>query len=95
MPEFIDPVFTKTSPKCSFSVKGNERFGLVFAKSGSINSGSVLLRLSLAGSKEGQTTFVPLWDRMEIGGSVVMDSNLYCKGNLITRGSLIDVVYLG
>jgi hypothetical protein len=38
VPEFIDPVFAKTSPKCSFSVIENERFGLVFAKTGSINS---------------------------------------------------------
>ncbi len=53
MPEFIDPVFAKTSPKCSFSIIDNgpfrlvfaktienERFGLVFAKTGSINSGT-------------------------------------------------------
>jgi hypothetical protein len=38
VPELIDPVFTKTSPKPSFSVIENERFGLVFAKTGSINS---------------------------------------------------------
>ncbi len=40
VPEFIDPVFAKTSHKRSFSVIENERFGLVFAKTGSINSGS-------------------------------------------------------
>ncbi len=39
MPEIKDPVFTKTSPKCSFSMSENERFGLVFAKIGYINSG--------------------------------------------------------
>ncbi len=38
MPEFIDPVFAKTSPKRSFSVIENEPFGLVFAKTGFINS---------------------------------------------------------
>ncbi len=38
--EIIDQVFTKTSPKRSFSVIENERFGLVFAKTGSINSGT-------------------------------------------------------
>jgi hypothetical protein len=46
VPEFVDPVFTKTSPKRSFSVIENEHFELVFAKTGSINSGtdrSVLL----------------------------------------------------
>ncbi len=37
--EFIDPVFVKTSPKRSFSVIQNERFGLVFVKTGSIISG--------------------------------------------------------
>ncbi len=40
MPEFIDPVFAKTSPKSSFLVIQNERFGLVFTKTGSINSGT-------------------------------------------------------
>jgi hypothetical protein len=41
VPEFIDPIFTKTSPKRSFSVILNERFGLIFAKTGSIISGTV------------------------------------------------------
>jgi hypothetical protein len=40
VPEFIDPVFKKTSPKRSFSVIQNERFGLVFAKTGSIILGT-------------------------------------------------------
>jgi hypothetical protein len=40
VPEFIDPDFAKTCPKRSFSVTENERFGLVFAKTGSINSGT-------------------------------------------------------
>jgi hypothetical protein len=38
--EFIDPVFAKTSPKRSFSMSQIERFGLVFAETGSINSGT-------------------------------------------------------
>ncbi len=38
MPEIIDPVFAKTSPKRSFCMTENERFGLVFVKTGSINS---------------------------------------------------------
>ncbi len=42
VPEFIDPVSAKTSPKRSFSVIENWRFGLVFAKTGSINSGTGL-----------------------------------------------------
>ncbi len=37
VPEFIEPVFAKT---CSFTITENERFGLVFAKTGSINSGT-------------------------------------------------------
>ncbi len=40
MPEIIDPVFAKTSPKRSFSMTENERFGLVSANTGSINSGT-------------------------------------------------------
>ncbi len=40
VPEIIDPVFAKTSPKRSFSMTENERFGLVFANTGSINSGT-------------------------------------------------------
>ncbi len=41
MPEFIDPVFAKTCPKRSFSMIENERFGLFFANTKSINSGTV------------------------------------------------------
>jgi hypothetical protein len=40
VPEFIDPVFAKTSPKRSFCMTENERIGLVFVKTGSINSGT-------------------------------------------------------
>jgi hypothetical protein len=40
VPEFIDPRFVKTSPKRSYSVIENEGFGLVFAKTGSIISGT-------------------------------------------------------
>jgi hypothetical protein len=32
VPEIIDPVFAKTSPKRSFSMTEHERFGLVFTK---------------------------------------------------------------
>jgi hypothetical protein len=32
VPEIIDPVFAKTSPKRSFSMTEYERFGLVFTK---------------------------------------------------------------
>ncbi len=40
VPEVIDPVFAKTSQKRSFCMTENERFGLVFVKTGSINSGT-------------------------------------------------------
>jgi len=40
VPEFIGPIFAETSPKRTFSIMENERFGLVFAKTGSINSGT-------------------------------------------------------
>jgi hypothetical protein len=42
VPEIIDPVSAKTSSKHSFLMTENEHFGLVFAKTGSINSGTGL-----------------------------------------------------
>ncbi len=42
VPKFIEPVFAKTSATRSFSTTKNERFGLVFVKTGSINSGTDL-----------------------------------------------------
>ncbi len=41
VPEIIDPVFVKTSQNARFLLSENERFGLVFVKTGSINSGTV------------------------------------------------------
>jgi hypothetical protein len=46
----MDPVFAKTSPKRSFSVIENECFELVFAKTGSINSGTGLALLKIPSS---------------------------------------------
>jgi hypothetical protein len=43
MPEIIDPVFAKTSQNARFLSSENERFGLVFVKTGSINSGNTVL----------------------------------------------------
>ncbi len=40
VPEFIDPVFTKTSPKRSFSLNRKRAFWRVFVKTGSIISGT-------------------------------------------------------
>jgi hypothetical protein len=42
VPEFIDPVFTKTSSKRSFSLNRKRAFWLVFAKTGSIISGTAV-----------------------------------------------------
>jgi hypothetical protein len=43
VPEFIDLVFAKISPKRSFSIIENECFRLVFAKTRSIYSGTDLV----------------------------------------------------
>jgi hypothetical protein len=43
VPEIIDPVFAKTSQNARFLISENERFGLVFVKTGSINSGTEVL----------------------------------------------------
>jgi hypothetical protein len=40
VPEIIDPVFAKTNQNARFLLSENERFGLVFVKTGSINSGT-------------------------------------------------------
>jgi hypothetical protein len=40
VPEIIDPVFAKTSQNARFLLSENELFGLVFVKTGSINSGT-------------------------------------------------------
>jgi hypothetical protein len=40
VPGIIDPVFVKTSQNARFLLSDNERFGLVFEKTGSINSGT-------------------------------------------------------
>ena len=44
MPEIIDPVFAKTSQNARFLLSENERVGLVFVKTGSVNSGTVDLQ---------------------------------------------------
>jgi hypothetical protein len=61
VPEFIDPVFEKTSSKRLFSVIENEAVGLVFAKTGSINSGT------------GVGVLVPEFSRLEVKGAKFSD----------------------
>ncbi len=48
MPEIIDPVFMKTSQNARFLLSENERFGLVFVKTGSINSGTDVNRVHMS-----------------------------------------------
>ncbi len=57
MPEFIDPVFAKTRPKRSFCMTENERIGLVFPKTGSINSGTDLYQNMLIPASLGTNWF--------------------------------------
>jgi hypothetical protein len=47
VPEIIDPVFAKTSQNARFLLSENERFELVFVKTGSINSGTVFARSTI------------------------------------------------
>jgi hypothetical protein len=53
MPEIIDPVFAKTSQNARFLLSENERFGLVFVKTGSINSGTGLYHSTIQPSQRG------------------------------------------
>ncbi len=46
VPEIIDPVFAKTSQNARFLLSENERFGIVFVKTGSINWEQENLRFS-------------------------------------------------
>jgi hypothetical protein len=48
VPEIIDPVFAKTSQNARFLLSENERFGLVFVKTGSINSGTDLCKTTIS-----------------------------------------------
>jgi hypothetical protein len=53
VPEIIDPVFAKTSQNARFLLSENERFGLVFVKTGSINSGTGLYLSTIQPSRRG------------------------------------------
>jgi hypothetical protein len=50
LPEIIDPVFAKTSPKRSFLMTEYERFGLVFTKTRVYKFGRDILVQILRGS---------------------------------------------
>ncbi len=66
MPEIIDPVFAKTSQNARFLLSENERFGLVFVKTGSINSGTVVVcGLNFRADSEKMDTTV--WSNLQQG----------------------------
>jgi hypothetical protein len=60
VPEIIDPVFTKTSQNARFLLSENERFGLVFVKTGSINSGTAMSDFSDNGRLNKNTNYKQL-----------------------------------
>ncbi len=67
VPEFIDLVFAKTSRKRSFSMTEHERFGFVFANTGSIHSGT--------GGGKGYTITSELWT-LDSGNENTLTSTL-------------------
>jgi hypothetical protein len=54
VPEIIDPVFAKTSQNARFLLSENERFGLVFVKTRSINSDTDSCRRERGGREAGR-----------------------------------------
>ncbi len=88
VPEIIDPVFTKTSPKRSFCMTENERCGLVFVKTGSINSGTVLYGII---SERRSVLAAQLLLREKSGGQRVdTDSNIPS----LPGGSMIFMIFI-
>ncbi len=77
MPEFKDPVFAKTSLKGSFSIIENERFGLVFAKTRSMNSGSVVVTVT---SKEENSKDFCLSSKNSVSGLTIVLLTEYFAG---------------
>ncbi len=67
VPEIIDPVFAKTSQNARFLLSENERFGLVFVKTRSINSGTGNCLKSQARRKKG----FDIYDRHKLGVKTV------------------------
>jgi hypothetical protein len=91
VPEIIDPVFAKTSQNARFLLSENERFGLVFVKTGSINSGtgknpyvrnSVIFRINVK-------TTLNFWFLLNPSSSHVRRAcceTYYCSGRLLWGG---------
>ncbi len=72
----MDLVFAKTSPKRSFSMTENERFGLVFTNTGSINSGTGRY---VSKSHKG-------WHQTEVSNTVVSAKNfLFLKSKMALK----------
>jgi hypothetical protein len=95
VPEFIDPVFTKTSPKRSFSLNRKRAFWLVFAKTGSIISGTGFKSSNCGRDNvqcKGNITVSRL-DRQERIGNVkiVMNGYLHVEDN---HGPTADIHHL-
>jgi hypothetical protein len=65
VPEIIDPVFAKTSQNARFLLSENERFGLVFVKTGSINSDTDIFKTVIAGLPCIQIYFILNTDSIE------------------------------
>ncbi len=92
MHEFIDPVFAKTSPKRSFSVIENERFRLVFAKIGFINSATGVRNIIqgvLLGHFKDKAGSLKMNTALEYRTRVVQEGGRRCK-----KSTLNDLVHL-
>jgi hypothetical protein len=79
VPKFIDPVFTKTSPKHSFSLNRKRAFWLVFVKTGSIISGTGLHSMALVSAVAAVPTAVEFSSAIFFGLSSQKDSKKIMK----------------
>jgi hypothetical protein len=91
VPEFIYPVFVKTSPKRSISMTEKEHFGLVFAKTGSVISGSGVIQCTVQ-----KTIFViPFGLAQDIASTVrlfLTDKTKLCK-KLVSLHSGLNIIF--
>ncbi len=84
MPEIINPVFAKTSQNARFLLSENERFGLVFVKTGSLNSGTgVYNQKPFTEDPASEGSNILVW----FGSLCVLPSPwMYCEARLRTVG---------
>ncbi len=92
VPEIIDPVFAKTSQNARFLLSENERFGLVFVKTGSINSGtgSVLFGIRIKGPKPSKPRKMKIFG----GSCLIMYCYYYYTCMCLANYSAIEAVNL-